>query len=309
MLAGLSAFLFWGATPLYWSLLGSVPPAALLAWRIVLGAFTLWIAGWISGELPGQRAALADRTLRRKLLLAASLNALNWFTYLVAVSTGRVVDASLGYYINPLVSVFLGTVVLGERLSRTEQLAIGSAAAGVLYLSVRLGTVPWFSLILAFSFGIYGLIRKRVAVRSIAGLTTELTLLAPFAALGLMVAAIAGGPALAGLGLGAQSWVLLLSAGAVTVLPLLFFGAAALRIRLSSIGFLQYVAPTMILAIGTLVFGEPFSRDRLVGFVLVWVGLGLYSVSLVGRLRKPLSDRPRQAQLPVPQTVPAPPET
>ncbi len=306
VLAGLTAFVFWGTTPLYWSFLGSVPPASLLAWRILLGALTLWIAGWLYGELAGQRAAIADPQLRRRLLLAAVLNALNWFTYLVAVSSGRVVDASLGYYINPLVSVFLGTVVLGERLNRMEQLAITSAAAGVLYLSFRLASVPWFSLILAFSFGLYGLIKKRVAVRSIASLTTELTLLAPFAALGLVLAALSGGLPLAGLGLGGESWLLVLSAGAVTVLPLLFFGAAALRIRLSSIGFLQYIAPTMILAIGTLVFDEPFSRDRLVGFVLVWLGLVLYSLSLLRRIRRPAS--PGAGNPPALQTVPAPPE-
>ena len=215
--------------------------------------------------------------------VAGVLVTANWLTYVWAITHGRTLEASLGYYINPLVSVALGTVVLREKLDRLQAIAVGAAAAGVLYLTVRLGSLPWVSLILAVSFGVYGLIKKRVPVGATHSLALELIPLAPPALVAIVVGVIRGSSALFSV-----NWLtsaLLIGAGAVTVVPLLLFGYAARHIRLSDVGFIQYIAPTSMLLLGIFAFGEVLDLEKLPGFVLVWVALVLYSISSIIRSR------------------------
>jgi len=219
----------------------------------------------------------------------------NWFVYIWAVSSGRTLDASLGYYINPLVSVLLGMVFFGDRLTRLQWAAVASATAGVLFLTVRLGVFPWVSLVLAGTFGTYGLIKKRTAMTSIHSMAVELTPLS-------IVAAVAiGGGLFAGSGVPTNGdWraaVFLLGAGVVTVAPLLLFGVAAQRIRLSDVGFLQYIAPSLMFLIALTVFDDPLEPGRLGGFILVWIGLAMYTYSNYrsGRARRRFGRRHHDA--------------
>lgn len=289
--AALLAYLLWGLLPIYWKQLDLVPAPEILVHRVIWSAVAMFVVAliWYRGQL---RAALS--TPRRLLVvpIAALLISANWLTYNFAVVADRIVEASLGYYINPLVSVLLGVVVLHERLTKLQILAVAIASAGVALLTIRLGIFPWISLALAFSFGSYGLVKKLGGFSAIVGLTLELLLLAPFAGVtvtlmhrrGAFGAIGAFGSAAAG---GAGVTILLVLAGIVTATPLLLFGAGAKRVPLSRVGFLQYVAPTLMLLIGTIIYGEPFTPVHAVSFVLIWSALGVYSVSLVRSRRHP----------------------
>lgn len=218
------------------------------------------------------------------LLGAGILVSGNWFVYVFAVTGGRTVEASLGYYINPLVSVLLGTLFLGERLSKLQKYALALATAGVAYLTVELGYLPWVSLALAFSFGLYGLVKKHVTVSSMQGLAVEMLAVAPVA---LALALHSGIRGTASFMSGDPlRTILLIGGGLVTIFPLMLFANAAVRIPLSSVGFIQYLVPTLMLLIGVFVFGEPFPLTRLPGFFLVWIALGVYTVSILPRRRK-----------------------
>jgi chloramphenicol-sensitive protein RarD len=221
---------------------------------------------------------LADLRRQPRVLLwfsaTSALVALNWFVYIWAVNSGRVVDASLGYFINPLVNVLIGAVVLHERLRRAQWLAVGVAAAGVLWLTWQAGTLPWIGLVLAVTWGVYGVLRKTAALGAIEGLTLETLLLAPLAAAGLLWLAGSGQSAFAHGD--TTTRLLLLAAGPVTAAPLLFFAAAARRIPFSTLGVLQYLSPTMQLLIGVWLYGEPFAA-RAPGYVLIWIGLAVFS--------------------------------
>lgn len=227
---------------------------------------------------------LLERGRRRELLMllgAGILVSANWFVYVFAVTGGRTVEASLGYYINPLVSVLLGMLFLGERLSKLQRYALALATAGVAYLTVELGYLPWVSLFLAFSFGFYGLVKKHVTVSSMQGLAVEMLAVAPVA-LFLALRSVAAGTA-AFLGEDPVVTLMLVGGGLVTIFPLMLFANAAVRIPLSSVGFIQYLAPTLMFLIGVFIFGEPFPLTRLPGFILVWIALGIYTVSILPR--------------------------
>jgi len=282
--AAVGAFLIWGLFPLYLKPLSGVPAMQILSHRIVWCC--LLVFGWLAlrGELPAVRRALADPGTRLRLVASAGLISVNWLVYVWAVTNGQVVEASLGYFINPLLNVVLGVLVLKERLNRAQWIAVTLAALGVAYLTAFAGRPPWIALVLAASFGTYGLIRKMAAVESVPGLAAETVLLAPFAVGWLLWCEAQGSGAFGHASAGVNA--LLLGSGLATALPLALFAYGARLIRYSTIGLLQYVGPTLQFLIGVLVFGEPFPRARAVGFVLIWLGLVFYAADSLWRSRK-----------------------
>lgn len=270
----LGAYLSWGlVVPVHFRLLGAVPPASILAHRIVWSSlFALALVALWRRRLRSPFPLAPRHTL---LGLSAALIALNWLLYLRAVNGGRLLDASLGYYINPLVSVALGAVVLGERLRPLQVAAVGLAAAGVVLGVAMAGTLPWVSLALAASFSLYGLIRKLVTVDPVIGFSAETLLLCPLA-----LAYLGFAPEQAG----TSPWSgdparlgLLLLTGVTTALPLIWFAAAAERLTLATLGFLQYLAPTCLLGLSVLAYGETVAAPQAAMFGLIWVALALYA--------------------------------
>jgi len=282
--AAITAFLLWGLFPLYLKPLSGVPALEIMAHRIVWCC--LMVFAWLAlrRELPAVWRALADPGTRLRLVASAALISVNWLVYVWAVTNEHTVDASLGYFINPLLNVVLGVLVLKERLNRAQWIAVTLAAAGVIYLTVATGRPPWIALALATSFALYGLIRKVVAVEAVPGLATETLLLAPFAAAFLLWCQAQGSGALGHAGVEVDA--LLLGSGLVTALPLALFAFGARLIPLSTLGLLQYVGPTLQFLIGVLVFQEPFPRVRAVGFVLIWAALAFYAADGLWRSRK-----------------------
>jgi chloramphenicol-sensitive protein RarD len=282
--AALGAFLIWGLFPLYLKPLSSVPATQILAHRIAWCC--LLVFAWLAwrGELGAVRRALADPGTRLRLVASASLISVNWLVYVWAVTHGQVVEASLGYFINPLLNVVLGVLVLKERLNRAQWVAVTLAALGVAYLTAFAGRPPWIALVLAVSFGTYGLIRKVAAVESVPGLAAETLMLAPVAVGWLLWCEAMGTGALGHASAGVNA--LLVGSGLATALPLALFAYGARLIKYSTIGILQYVGPTLQFLIGVLVFGEPFPRARAIGFVLIWAALAVYAADSLWRSRK-----------------------
>lgn len=274
----------WGVFPLYLKPLSGVPTLQVMSHRIVWCCLLVfaWLA--VRGEIGSVRAALASAGTRWRLASSALFISLNWLIYVWAIGHGHVVDASLGYFINPLFSVVLGVFVLGERLNRAQWAAVALAATGVLYLAVVLGRPPWIALWLAGSFGMYGLIRKVVAVDAVPGLATETLLLAPFALAYLVFAEWRGAGALGHSSTAVDA--LLVGSGLVTAMPLALFAYGARRIPLSTVGLVQYIGPTLQFLIGVFVFQEPFPRARAVGFVMIWSALAIYAVDGLWRRRR-----------------------
>ena len=282
--AAIGAFVLWGLFPLYLKPLAPVPALEIMAQRIVWCC--LLVFGWLAwrGQLGAVRAALSDPVSRTRLAGSAMLISVNWLIYVWAVGHGPVVEASLGYFINPLLNVVLGVLVLKERLNRVQWFAVGLAAIGVLYLALIAGRPPWIALALAVSFGTYGLIRKVVSVESVPGLATETLILAPMAAAFLVWCEVGGVGAL-----GHSSPTidaLLVGSGLATALPLTLFAYGARLIPYSTIGIVQYIGPTLQFLIGIFVFHETFSRSRAVGFVLIWTALAIYAVDGAWRRRR-----------------------
>ena len=270
----LGAYLVWGIMPLYLRLVHWVPPFEFIGWRII------WTLPLCLGVLAwrGQAAALLEALRRPRnvalLALSALLIAINWTVYVIAIQSGHVFAASLGYYINPLVNVLAGTLLLGERLTRRQWLAVGLAAAGVSLLAWDAREMLWISLTLAISFSAYGLVRKLVAVESLPGLTIEtLLLLVPA---GLTVWYFGQGPAGSAMARGPTEALLLMAGGAITGVPLLLFAAAARRMDYSSLGMVQYCAPTIVFLLGVFVFGEPLRAVQLGCFVLIWCAIAVF---------------------------------
>jgi chloramphenicol-sensitive protein RarD len=285
VLYALTAYGLWGLMPLYVKALGSVTPLQIVAHRVVWASLLLAVLV----VLTGQGAWLAGLRHHPRSLgifaLSAAVLSVNWLVYVWAIGRGRVVDASLGYFINPLVSVVLGVVVLDERLRRAQWAAVGVAALGVAWLTLLAGELPWIGLTVAANFGVYGLLRKKAPGDALGGLTLETLLLLP-AALGYLAYTSFGvGGIFAGGG--SSRTLLLLAAGPVTALPLLAFGAGARRIPLALVGILQYVAPTLQLLLGVAVFGEELPRLKLAGFALIWLAVLLYTVEALARRGRP----------------------
>jgi chloramphenicol-sensitive protein RarD len=271
-----SAFLCWGLFPLYFKLLQQVPPLELLLHRMV------WCLVFLLVVLTSRRQwqwfgpILRQPRILASFALSATLLSANWFLYIWAINNDRIVEASLGYFINPLVNVMLGFLLLKEHLRPTQKLAVLLAALGVAWLTWQTGALPWIALVLAGSFGSYGLLRKTAALGALEGLSLETMLLAPLAIACLIWLTISGTAAWPQLTLGHQG--LLLLAGPITAIPLLLFAAGARRIPLSLLGMLQYIGPSLQLAIGVWLFHEPFGPTRMLGFAIIWSALAIYSL-------------------------------
>lgn len=274
-----AAYGWWGLAPIYFKLVGHVPPLEILAHRVVWSF--LFLALLLS--LLGRWRSVALRHRPTLLLLTATsvLVAINWFVFIWAVTHDQILQASLGYFINPLVSVLLGFVVLREHLARIEWVAVTLAAIAVTWLTLAAGVLPWISLVLAGSFGLYGLLRKIAQIESLEGLTIETAVLLPVALTYLVV--LRTHDELAFAAVSRATDLLLIAAGVMTATPLLWFAIAVRRLRLVTIGILQFIAPTGHFLLAVVFYEEPFDRERLLAFVLIWIALALYSSHLIRR--------------------------
>ena len=284
---GLAGYTAWGFIPLYFKAVAAVPPLEVLAHRILWSLVLLVGFLAVRGRLGRMAEVLRHRRSLGVLCATTVLVAGNWLVFIWSVANAHLLEASLGYFINPLVSVLLGFVFLRERLRPVQWMAVALALVGVLTLAVGTGTLPWIALFLACSFGLYGLLRKTARPDGVTGLAVETLLLAPVA-LGWLVLSGQQGV----LVFGQAGWgmtLLLLAAGPVTALPLVWFTEGARRLRLATIGFLQYVAPSLQFLLAVLAFGEPFSRIHGLSFGLIWAALLLYSVDTARNLKQ----RPR----------------
>jgi len=281
-----SAYILWGFLPIYWKLVDHVPAGEVLAHRIVW-SFVLMIGvvfftrNW-SNFMTECKAIIANKSKLLGITFASIFISINWLTFIWAVSSGHVVQASLGYYINPLISIVLGVVVLKEKLTRGQFIALIIAGLAVVNLTIRFGTFPWVALILAFTFAIYGLLKKTVDVSAMFGLTIETMLVTPIAIIYLLIlsksAFLAASVSLA-------TPLLLIGTGIATAIPLLLFAHGAKRIPLALLGFLQYIAPTIMLIIGIFIFKETFSSAHITSFVLIWISLIIFMASLRSKQR------------------------
>ncbi|WP_129670484.1 EamA family transporter RarD [Candidatus Chloroploca sp. Khr17] len=294
VLYAIGAYVSWGLLPIFWKALHHVPALEILANRVVwamvaaliVGLFafrTNW--GWLFEALRQPRTLLV-------FVLSASLLSFNWGLYIWAVNADHVVETSLGYFINPLVNVFLGVVVLRERLRIGQGLGIALALAGVLYLTLTYGSPPWIALSLAGSFGLYGLLRKTAPLASIQGFTLETLVMALPALVFLGFVERTTGGTLGHADL--FTTTLLISSGVVTAVPLLLFAAGARLVTLTTLGLLQYIAPTLQFLLGVFVYGEYLSTQRLLGFVLVWIALAIYSIEGIITSRRRQTITPAQ---------------
>jgi len=281
--AGAAAFTIWGLFPVYLYPLRGVPALQVIAHRIIWSC--LFLVAWLllRGELGDLRATLARPALLARLALTATLISINWLVYVWAVTHSHVVDTSLGYYINPLVNVLLGVIVLRERLNRAQWTAIGLAALAVLYLALLAGRPPWIAGTLAVSFSLYGFVRKVISVEALPGLTTETLLLMPLAAGYLAWCQWAGSGALTTQGAGVAA--LLIGSGLVTAIPLFLFAYGARLLPYSTVGVLQYIAPSLQLLCGVVLYRESFGPARAAGFALIWAALLIYAVDGLWRAR------------------------
>ena len=283
-LYGLGAYALWGVFPLYWTLMEPAGAFELLGHRIVWSAvFMVALVHLFHRREQLRQVVSSPRTLRL-LVVAAVTITVNWGMFIWGVNNGHVVETSLGYFINPLVTVLAGVLVLHERLRPLQWAAVGLAGLAVAGLTVSYGRPPWVALTLAFSFATYGLVRKQASVGAVEGLTVETLLIAPVALCWLVWLQVTGGST-ATVDLPVHL-LLLISTGVITALPLLLFGAAATRVPLTTLGLLQYVAPTLHLALGVWVFNEPMPLDRLLGFALIWAGLALFTVDALRHQRQ-----------------------
>lgn len=279
---GALAYGLWGVVAAYWKLLTGVDPIELIAHRALWGLVTFFILVAASGQTAAFARAMRDLRIVGLMGLSGALLAVNWAIFVWATISGHLLEASLGYFINPLISIALGTVLLRERLSRLQWLAIALASLGVGVLTWRAGKVPVVALALALTFGLYGLVRKTAKVDALVGSTLETVLLAPVAA-GYLIY-LGGGE----LTTAAPTRIALLAGtGVITAIPLILFTSAARRLPLSTIGFLQYLAPTGQFILAVAAFGEPLAHDRLLAFALIWAGLAVFSIDLWRRARTP----------------------
>ena len=276
-----SSYLIWGFLPLYFAVLAPAGAMEVVAWRVLL---TLVFCAFLLTVTRGWAALVVIARDRRTMLVMGAAGVfilVNWLVYVFAVLTGHVVEASLGYFTNPIVTVLLGVVVLRERLRPLQWAAIAISAVAVLVLAVNYGKFPWIALALAFSFGLYGFIKKQVGHRvdAISGLTIETAWLAPIAAGAVVVIALNGDLTMGTVGPGHT--VLLLLAGVITAIPLLLFAAAARRLPLAYLGLTQYLTPVIQFLIGVLIFGEDMPFARWLGFALVWIALIVLTIDML----------------------------
>ena len=278
---GLTAYFIWGIVPLYWPHLQPASPLEILAHRVIWSLVLLGLIVGVQKSFPKVASVLRNPRSLSLLVLAAVLISVNWGIFIWASVTKHLLDSSLGYFITPLLSVALGVVFFKERLRSLQWLAVAIATASVIFLTVTLGTLPWVALSLATSFGIYGYIKKLANVPAIESLFIETLLLAPVALGYLFWLAAHGQGSFGHQGMSHALW--LASSGIVTAVPLLFFGAAAIRVPLTTMGMLQYLGPTLQYIIGLYVFHEPMSHIRLTGFILTWIAIGIFTFDALHR--------------------------
>ena len=290
LLFGFAAYLLWGAMPVYFLLMRPAGAFEIVAWRVVFSLVFCIVLLAVTRGFGRFRGVLRDRRAVASFALAGGLIWVNWTVYVLATTSGRVVDAALGYFINPILTILLGVIVLRERLRPVQWAAIGISAVAVVVIAVEAGALPWMSLLLAGSFGGYGLVKKRLGrVDAISGLTLETAWLLPVAVVELLIVGATSGLAFGTAG--AATTLLLASTGIGTAVPLLLFAASTRRLPLSVVGFLQYLTPILQLAIGVAVLHEPMSAGRWAGFGLVWLALVVLVGESVlhGRLRRPVA--------------------
>ena len=279
-----SAYVIWGFLPLYMKLLAHIPPAEVVAHRVIWGGPIAAVVLVALGGTGTLREALRNPRMLAMGCVTAALVSINWGIYVWAIANDRALDAALGYYINPLFSVFLGAVLLGERLSRAQIAAIALAAAAVLVLALDAGRLPWAAVGLMLSWGFYALAKKQLPIGPNQGFLLEVLILTP-PALGYIAWTVATGQSHFTTSLTLDTW-LLLGCGVVTAVPLLFYANGAKGLRLSTIGVLQYIAPTMIFLCAVLVFKEPFGQARMIAFPMIWAALVIYSVAMLRGMRR-----------------------
>ncbi|MFT4010217.1 MAG: EamA family transporter RarD [Nocardioidaceae bacterium] len=287
LLLGAAAYAMWGLFPLYWPLLEPGGAVEILGHRILWSAVFMVLLVLVAGYRPRIVALLHDRRATGLLLTAAVVITFNWGTYIWGVNNHHVVETSLGYFINPLVTVLMGVLLLGETLRALQWLAVAVASAAVVVLAVDSGRPPWIALALALSFGTYGLLKKQANAGAVESLTLETVALAPLAFGFLVVNSARGDGHFLGHGLGHA--VLLIGTGVVTALPLICFGGSATRIPFTMLGLLQYIAPVLQFLIGVAVRGEQMSTGRWAGFALVWLALALFTVESLRHHRRTLA--------------------
>ncbi|MBW3111483.1 MULTISPECIES: EamA family transporter RarD [Bacillaceae] len=289
------SYFLWGILPIYWKWLNHVSADEILANRIFWSFWFMLLFLFVSRRWKDFTNYLKTSLTKKKqlfaLLLASILISTNWFIYIWAVNTNQMVEASLGYYINPLVSVLLGVFILKESLSKAQMVSFGLAAIGVLILTISYGEFPWIAIGLAFSFGLYGLAKKLIQVESSIGLTLETMTIAPVSLIYLAYMYKEGTLSLFHVSGGTD--LLLMGAGAATAIPLLFFSKGAQQIPLYMVGFLQYIAPTITLILGIWMYHEEFSTTHLISFMFIWLALTIFTASRVQYARK----RRREARL------------
>jgi chloramphenicol-sensitive protein RarD len=272
---GFIAYIIWGVVPIYWPKLQPAGPLEILSHRVVWSLVALAIFLWFKKKWSHVIEVLKDRRKVWLLTLASVLIAVNWGLFIWASVSDRILDSSLGYYINPLFSIGLGVIFLKEKLRNLQWLAIAIAVVSVIYLTVTLGSPPYVALALASTFSVYGYVKKLANVEAIESLTIETIILAPVALGYLYFLFTQGQNTFGAHGLTHAAW--LSSAGIITAFPLALFGAAAIRIPLSTLGFIQYIGPTIQFFIGLYMFNEPMPHDRFIGFVLTWIAIGIIS--------------------------------
>ena len=290
LIAGIAAFATWGLIPVYWKLLSNLPALEILAHRFVWT--TVFLIGLLSFQQRWPEVREATRSRRALLYCFASGLAIsvNWLFFIWSVNVGRVIETSLGYFMTPLVNVLFGALFLRERLTRWQLVSVLLALVGVLNLTLGYGKFPWLAITLCISFGLYGLLRKKSGVRPIPGLFLETALLTPLAAGYLIYLLRAGHSAL-----GSASWpfvLLLISTGVVTGLPLVWFGHAARHLRLTTVGFLQYLSPSCSFFLGVFLYHEPFTRAHLITFIFIWVALVIFTAEAIWRWRTGREEEP-----------------
>lgn len=287
ILYGIVAYTLWGFLPLYWRFLHQFPASEILVNRIIWSLLFLVILLTFRRQWNWVKGIRNHPTSLIILVVSATLLAINWFIYIWAVNAGFVVETSLGYFINPLVNVLLGTLFLHEKLRTGQWLSVGIATIGVFYLTITYGTLPWIALSLAFSFGFYGLMKKKVHLGAAESLTSEMAILVLPAMLFLIFLQTQQSLVISQSNL--LIIFLLLGTGVVTATPLVFFGAAAKRVPLSTMGLLQYIAPTLQFLIGIFIFREPFTQQSLVGYATIWFALLIYSLEGIVQRRQQLA--------------------
>lgn len=283
VLYGLAAYGWWGFAAIYFKSVKAVPPLEILAHRIVWSLIILAVLLTALRRWGTIRTLMRSRASLLWLCASTLLIAVNWYTFIWAVTRNHMLDASLGYFINPLVSVVFGYFFFAERLRRWERVSITLAAIAVLWLTVAAGIFPWIALVLALTFGLYGLVRKKAGIASIEALAIETAILLPVAL--LYLGWLRGNDVLA-FGHSTKLDLLLVAAGPVTALPLLWFASAVRRLRLATIGLLQYIAPTIQFVLAVAIYREPFGGPRMIAFGLIWIAVAIYSVDNLLRMRR-----------------------